>query len=456
MAKHCKRLLFYTLFLVSIGSFAAEYNLFKNGGDLDSSYLALIEKEELLSGDRLIAEAGRVFIFERVLGRGKTTVVLEVIELETNKRMAMRLPAPSQQVTFKSAKRYLNATLEGYAPLVENGIPLVEIYFHQEASYALVELVDVDFDLKTFLTRPESLNKALFPKAEEALIEFAKSSAQYTKIGDFHFEQLIYSSKRNKWILLDWSSGHSLAENENAIILLSPDSFIDIAIRYDSLGHPVYDKTMLGKTMVRRKITEREKRLYRKLREVTKRKRLQILGNNQKSIEKVLDKLRLANSLEDYRSIYDEASKGIQMYPYSHALRENFIDDHVRKYFNLGFSITNYLYIKNKLGFHFEYDHTKLIEQGIMKTNSLSELLSLLLIENIETYDNIYQNRINKAIASHLDFLLDTPYIPKATARELLKMEFLKSAFKRKIARKANVFFKGAKSCFFIMKDSFF
>ncbi len=218
------RVLTYLVFstcLFSQVAFAEHYALFQAPGVESENYAALSEK--IQAGDSVSFSNGKTFEILAVLGSGQTTRVFDI-----GKGLALRVPKHEYS-------RFINATLDGYQRLHENGIPTPEVHLDQSlrSEYVLVQKVSVDTTLDVIIKK-----RMLQGELKEKLIAFLASTFRLREIGDFKWDQIAWTG--SGWILLDWTNIERFAQTieDNTVMqcmgwtsIPSVDERAELAIR---------------------------------------------------------------------------------------------------------------------------------------------------------------------------------------------------------------------------------
>lgn len=112
----------------------------------------------------------------------------------------------------------LNSYLYGYNSLLHGGVDIVEILNHgPDPDDGHVQYIEVEYlegeTLQEWLNHKFAKND--WPTAEEleSILKFARSTAHFSRIGDFAFKQ-IYGSPETGWKLIDWINNHSMVRSE--------------------------------------------------------------------------------------------------------------------------------------------------------------------------------------------------------------------------------------------------
>jgi hypothetical protein len=173
---------------------------------------------DLQAGDVLRFSNGKEFIFSHKLGKGFTTVVLAVRQMQNGQPvgdlLALRVPVSDKHLGPPSlnlkVRSFVNKFYDGYDLLAEQGVSVPKLHDHLSEEYNLVEFIQFDMNGFDFFAYPEKFSAERLQAAEQALYDFAKTVAMFENIGDFKAEQLAYIAKENRWMLVDWTDNHAL------------------------------------------------------------------------------------------------------------------------------------------------------------------------------------------------------------------------------------------------------
>lgn len=200
--------LFLSLFFSSVGS-AKDLHLFSRSGIASLDYYQA--HSETRRGDRFIFSDGQSYEIDRLLGCGQTTCIYGLLGSPDK---AIRIPKyygllKRTREDTAHTRDFINAFIRGKKELSYYKVPSVEIYGGNENEYIIVERIHSMTDLHQFLMNPFSFTNLDRIQMENDLIQFAKATAQFKNIGDFHSRQLHYVRGRG-WLLLDWTEHHEL------------------------------------------------------------------------------------------------------------------------------------------------------------------------------------------------------------------------------------------------------
>lgn len=191
------------VFLATTLALAENYRLFDHIRTQVSNYDSIVEN--LKPGDKIIFSDNQSVIVGEKLGSGNTTVIFELPDYP---KVAIRIP--KKRGIFKDGIPYtgmINRFQEGYSLLKLDGVPTVNLFKYRQDEYAVVERLGPHITFADFL-KDRLLPGELKNEMSKAFLEFAKSTAKFTKIGDFHSGQIVYDKTQKKWILMDWERNH--------------------------------------------------------------------------------------------------------------------------------------------------------------------------------------------------------------------------------------------------------
>jgi hypothetical protein len=240
--KFLNTLIIFTLFAFANLTLAKDHFLLNERGELKAKY---IKSKPFEDGDRLIFSDEHIFEYQGELGRGNTTAVLRVRLPGESASFALRIPQTSHfKKNVADLIDYLNDYIEGYKVLRNSQMRTAVIVDSREFQFVLTAVENIDFSLSDLFNPMSSIDSALKKEAKEKLVDFIKSSVEFQEIGDFHFDQLVYSREEKQWKLIDWNSSHFRARSPIS------DHFINLRLAISELrasthiyedlyGHPM-------------------------------------------------------------------------------------------------------------------------------------------------------------------------------------------------------------------------
>jgi hypothetical protein len=129
------------------------------------------------------------------------TVALRVpVNVGTTDYMKVRHETPFRE--------FINRFVDGSRELERAGIRVPAVYARFQDQFVAVEKIESDFNFYDFFKEKVRVSPKVAEEAEEAFYRFAKTTAAFKRIGDFHPGQIVYNIKAKKWILLDFTEAH--------------------------------------------------------------------------------------------------------------------------------------------------------------------------------------------------------------------------------------------------------
>ncbi|OFZ18731.1 MAG: hypothetical protein A2X94_05975 [Bdellovibrionales bacterium GWB1_55_8] len=194
------------LVLLTTATHAASYTLFAYDGflyDQVADYDQIVKR--LVPGDELVFSNGDVQRIGQLVGTGNTTLIFE---LANDSEKLIRIPKGRDWAEFTETRymEYMSSYQIGAEALRDQGVPIVKIHDQLAGEFTIVERIPGEMSLRDFLNRPPGAEGA--QEMQDALVEFARKTAGFQEIGDFHPGQLFYHTGRKEWVLVDWSSAH--------------------------------------------------------------------------------------------------------------------------------------------------------------------------------------------------------------------------------------------------------
>ena len=173
--------------------------LFENGHPVEN-YNDLLndiqnENETLVKkGDFLKFSNGKTVRFNGYVDKGGKTIIIE-----TDNNRAIRLSKNTKSFSFQVSYVF------GYeAQLRESSIPIAKVFDYDADNpreYVEVEKLNIKFNLGEF-TRNNWFEDEKHSTETNDFYKFVESTWDQSQIGDFRFEQIVYTDKG--WVLLDW------------------------------------------------------------------------------------------------------------------------------------------------------------------------------------------------------------------------------------------------------------
>ncbi|EQC47896.1 hypothetical protein M900_A0039 [Bacteriovorax sp. Seq25_V] len=427
-------------------AWGSDLHLFEDGvfnddfsDEILEQYLKIDEKIHLLDRD---------VTYKGILGSGNTTMIVKVYDQSLEKEVALRLPHGNQAKNYNisDGKRFINYTAEGFKELEDFKLPIPKIYEYQKNSYLLVDLIDHDLDLKTFLARNDHYSEQEKSKMVNSLISFAKETALFESIGDFHLQQVVYSKSNDKWTLLDWSSRHQLARLPSSPKIFSDFLFTDNNKALDENGTELINTQ--GK-FITREITDFEKEVAQNVNAaIEDQRRVQVEIDTQ-DLAAVKSKLELITDHKDILKVYQEMSP-IHLASYFTLLQKDFITNQIDKFPQARITSTELEQLLNNLGKFTPYYFSQFSEKILASIEDLDGFMLLYKKFQIIGLDEEMEDDISMAIAKNIERILTNTY---ATAENLEIIKKLKGEFgvinykSREILEKADEFLKPNQTC---------
>lgn len=296
------------LLSLSFAVFSADLHLFNSEGEFNSDFANQIISGDL-KPDEFIHLKNRVVTYKSKLGSGNTTMILRVQDHDSGNELALRLPYGNPEKNFSTydGQRFIDYSYNGFKDLEETSLPIPKIHAYHESSYLLVDIVEHDFTLRHFLVHNELYDNEVRERIASSLIQFAKDSAIYEQIGDFHLEQLVYSTQKNKWFLLDWTDNHQLARLPSSPKIFSSFLFSDNNIALDEEGNELFKLTENGqKVKIGREVTDFEMQTLEKLNKAIEEQRRIQQEIDEVELEKLLTKLKGLDDYSQILQVYEE------------------------------------------------------------------------------------------------------------------------------------------------------
>lgn len=241
--------------------------------DDDGSQVTLYDEliSDLRNGDiiKFKSPQGKIYKFEfdSMLGKGQSSIVLNVKDITKNKIVALRLPLTTGLVGWSDIATYTDTiaeTVEEYESLKKMPIRIPELYDSVIGQFVSQEIIEFQLSMYDFFVNPFLYSNLILEKAENDLYEFARMTSQIKKIGDFKDVQLVYNYKKREWILLDWNLGGEMIDiSSSAKQKTLFDGFLTRLKRLRN-NEDVHQLNDMGEKMYRNP-TEREIRILKNI-----------------------------------------------------------------------------------------------------------------------------------------------------------------------------------------------
>lgn len=445
-----KSLLLLLLFL-NQSIWSADLSLFNIDGTFNDEFAKNILNGDLKAGENIHLD-GRSVTYKKTLGSGNTTIILEVYDSQKNKSFALRLPHGNTDKRFSisDGKRYINHTYNGYNELKQAKLPIPQIHEYKKNSYLLVDLIDHDFNLRTFLARNALHSESDKKKVLESLLEFSKKTSLFDSIADFHLEQAVYSKKQNKWFLLDWASGHQLARMPSSPTIFSHYLFSDNNKEINEEGEELLKKLEDGqKVNVKREISDFEKDVYELLKneiETQRRKQTEI---DNIELDKIKSILSTINSHEEILNTYKNIDSN-HMGSFFTMLQKDFIDNQLEKFPKNALRKEELKALLDRMGKYSPYYFSQFAEKVIENIYDIETFKYLYNRINRIGVDEEIEDDIAQAIAKNIQRILQNSY---SNSTNIKAIEELRSDFglinyrTRDILKNANEYLQPARNC---------
>lgn len=144
---------------------------------------------------------GAKFKIVHSLGGGNINRIFEVIDLRTNKRMALRVP----QSAVEPIVQISNMWGDTHSEFTRTQVVVPQMYEHVPSQYTTTEVIDYKFSLNDLIIKPNELDFGESTKAVKEFKNFLLSRGELISIDDGHPENIVFDG--NKWIVLDWRGG---------------------------------------------------------------------------------------------------------------------------------------------------------------------------------------------------------------------------------------------------------
>ncbi|CBW27284.1 hypothetical protein BMS_2493 [Halobacteriovorax marinus SJ] len=404
---HSMNKILFALIFLSLSSWSADLSLFLENGNFNEEFA-----KQILSGDLKDGESihliDRSLTFKKILGSGNTTLILKVQNPETGVDFALRLPHGNTEKRYhlSDGMRFINHTFNGYEELNDAGLPIPKIHDYNKDHYLLVDIIEHDFSLRTFLARNNTFTEESKERALKSLIEFSKETALFDSIGDFHLEQAVYSKDKNKWFLLDWASGHQLARQPSSPNVFSSFLFYENNIALDGNGNEIYEINRDGhKIKVAREISEFEKAALASITNAIEEQRRVQTELDNLELDRIKQKL---STLSDHKEVL-EVYKNIHtkhLASFFTLLQKDFIANQLEKFPRGALGASELDLLMNHLGKFTPYFFSQFAEKIIDNIYDLETFNHLYVKLQTIGLDEELEDDIAGAIARNMERLL--------------------------------------------------
>jgi len=382
---------------------ASDLHLFNTEGKFNDQFATSILSGDLHDGESIFLHEKQV-TYKGILGSGNTTIILRVFDPQERKELALRLPHGNSKKNYDiyDGKRFLNQTFEGYQELLDTNLPIPKVHSFKRDSYLLVDLVEHDFDLRTFLARNENFDVQEKTKIVESLVNFAKDTAIYQSIGDFDLQQVVYSTQKNKWYLLDWTSKHQLARLPSSPMIFSEFLFSENNKALNSKGTILMNDI---EDSVPRTVTEFERQTLERLHnEIEEQRRQQGVVDNIE-FEKIKNRLQTLSDHKKVINLYKEI-KNTHMASFYTLLQRDFIDNQILKFPQGMIGATDLKALLDGLGKFTPFYFSEFSGKILSSLNDLEAFMILYKKINLIGLDEEDEDDIATAIAKNMERIL--------------------------------------------------
>jgi len=190
------------------------------------------------------------FVIKGLLGKGKTTLVLEI---STGEALRLPLKLNGPQTNRFNYIEILNDYYQTHKIYQVAGLPVPKLNLQKSVpkQYLVVEKVNAAFtfaEINRWLfydSSPEWSNNRIKMKFEQIehlkqkFEEFALKTSLFSRIGDFHPGQVVWVPDQDRWVLLDFAGKYDLAKTTTSAEY--HNAFTSTEWRY-ALGPQLYQK----------------------------------------------------------------------------------------------------------------------------------------------------------------------------------------------------------------------
>jgi hypothetical protein len=183
------------------------FELFKKGKPV-KNYNDLVS--DIRAGDDLMFEGGQTFHVEHRFGAGMTTLILDIGNDEL-----LRVPLYVTTHPLDQNPLLFIVDFQQMQPeLVANGVPVVEMVTEKiiPDKAVVVKKEKLEFSLEDFLKGRDGdgeklkLSKEDRKDLEKKLVQFARKTWMYERIGDFRTSEIAYNG--TEWLIIDIGDDH--------------------------------------------------------------------------------------------------------------------------------------------------------------------------------------------------------------------------------------------------------
>lgn len=228
-------------------------------------------------------------MYREKLGSGGTSLILKVEVIEPTHlkgEFALRLPLHSEDLPAKFSRGYISYVIDGAVHLKSEGVRIPDILLKERRVFSLASLEDFDLQFYQFMQKPELTPYYISDKqVEKSLIKLAESLYLFEKVDDLHPLQIVYSSATDEAILLDYGKNHHFINSLDSAETAFKAIFLEkLEYERDQQGELIISNN----EEVKRTVSNREKRIIKKMKQAILRKRKKMKKQFSGEINKIL------------------------------------------------------------------------------------------------------------------------------------------------------------------------
>lgn len=271
------------LFFLSAGNvtakhyelFTLHHNIVVAHFDYDSIIPELREGDTIEFSNKKIFHLGkRLDTLAAITDQGSRTAIFEI----TNS------PKEVIRISLQEFIRPgIRSTVNGYDELKYLGENIIKIIDSKDKEYVVVEKLPSKNYTFLDLILKDSIPEEVQIKMIKSLADFAKKTARFTELGDFHTTQMVYDIKNSRWVLFDWTEGHAYFDKNQ--FNLENDNIWNFSIRFyfeENIDENVRDMI----PVMTSEQSEKLKNILELLNRVTKNERKLMLDTMETKIKK--------------------------------------------------------------------------------------------------------------------------------------------------------------------------
>ncbi len=235
-----KLLVFLTFISFSLNAKEYVFEFFNEFGSLNDKAPEYVEEIKNIDfqnpSNKVILKFpnGKEILIKDYIGAGGNTAIFKISV--NGKTFALRVP----YTNISMMREYI----KGRFALASQKINVPDVYSSGKLNttplYIITDYVDFDYNLKSFIKDYKDISKTEIHVMKSELIKFAKQSANFGKIGDFGYDQIVFDRENKKWVLLDWDSDHYFSNSPKAN-LFTEDYFIEAVYQKNGKGPLLLD-----------------------------------------------------------------------------------------------------------------------------------------------------------------------------------------------------------------------